>query len=522
MTVSKTIFILVIAAVLLIAESGFASKNQFSSDEFRQGEFMQFYYSYIESARDSDCCSNIKNKQNPDSDSRHTAMNFFKKADSAVSFISLGAFDPAAKIISDMVGQARQINSHDCFLISAALDLQLNLVAENHRPAANLPTEIADKLDKTLCAFPKSLAALSLSLYYENRGNTALALNYRKKYINNLYDVINLSLQHRINNLASRIERDNLHYAGKFRKLKVDWSELKNSESYYYKLFALITAVFIVSLSVFAFFRYRRKNKFKLIIEEKNKDILDSIRYAKSIQSSIWPSSQKLSQLFPEHFIIFQPMEIVSGDFHWLLEYKNKIYIAVVDSTGHGVPGSFIAMIGYTLLNQIISEENITKPSEILAGIHRKLFFALKQYNRESSTDDYIKISLCSVDYENQIIEFAGASHPLIIYKDSAVIAIDGDNHFIGSRDEEKNCSFTNHKIQFGNSTIIYLATDGFSDEEDRGKSHTEHFEVKDLILKNISQPFKNQQQLIINDLIANNYPKLQSDDLTIAAIKIN
>jgi ligand-binding sensor domain-containing protein/serine phosphatase RsbU (regulator of sigma subunit) len=222
-----------------------------------------------------------------------------------------------------------------------------------------------------------------------------------------------------------------------------------------------------------------------LEIITKNKEITDSINYAKKIQEAILPSTQSFRNLFPKAFILYQPKDIVSGDFYWFADIKaksknqsdeNDIYLAVADCTGHGVPGAFMCMIGSSLLNQIVQENNDFRPSNTLEQLHTGIREALKQ--QETEARDGMDIALCHINRKKQQIEFAGALRSLLVYRGNTykekfapehagifVQEIQADKHPIGGLQSEAKRQFTNHTIPYYPGDTIYLFTDGFADQ---------------------------------------------------------
>ena len=217
----------------------------------------------------------------------------------------------------------------------------------------------------------------------------------------------------------------------------------------------------------------------------KNKEITDSINYAKRIQEAILPSTQQFRKLFPKAFIFYQPKDIVSGDFYWFADIKakskiqnddNDIYVAVADCTGHGVPGAFMCMIGSSLLNQIVQETNDFRPAKTLESLHVGIREALNQ--QETETRDGMDIALCHINRKQQKIEYAGALRSLLMYRGDAykekfapdhkgllIQEIKADKFPIGGLQDESKRQFTNHTLQYYSGDTIYLFTDGFADQ---------------------------------------------------------
>jgi ligand-binding sensor domain-containing protein/serine phosphatase RsbU (regulator of sigma subunit) len=214
------------------------------------------------------------------------------------------------------------------------------------------------------------------------------------------------------------------------------------------------------------------------LIEQKNLSITDSIRYARRIQMATLPYNELIFQSLPESFIYYQPKDIVSGDFYAFARRGSKILMAVADCTGHGVPGAFMSMIGTNLFNQIINEKGITQPSIILDELDSGIERALKQ--DESDNHDGMDIVIVCLDFEKNEFEMAGANRPLWIVRRNAdanlinsnseiygnfMEIIRPDKHPIGGFDVSNRAKFTNRKFQFSKGDMLYLSTDGYSDQ---------------------------------------------------------
>ena len=205
--------------------------------------------------------------------------------------------------------------------------------------------------------------------------------------------------------------------------------------------------------------------KQKEIIEETNKHITDSIKYAKRIQEAFLPTENMVNSLLKSAFVLYKPKDIVSGDFYWIEKKDNKILFAVVDCTGHGVPGAFMSIIGFNAINQIVNEYNHTKPSEILTQLNKSISTTLSQKVEDSKIRDGMDVALCSLDLENMKLEFAGAFSPLFILRDGEVLKTKGDKHPIGNFVGAEDFEFTNHEIQLMPNDKIYIFSDGFVDQ---------------------------------------------------------
>ncbi|MES2133196.1 MAG: GAF domain-containing protein [Bacteroidota bacterium] len=238
--------------------------------------------------------------------------------------------------------------------------------------------------------------------------------------------------------------------------------------------------------------------KQKEIIEETNKHITDSIKYAKRIQEAFLPSEETVTSLLKNAFILYKPKDIVSGDFYWIEKKENKILFAVVDCTGHGVPGAFMSIIGFNGLNQIVNEYNYTKPSEILTHLNKNISDTLRQKVEDSKIRDGMDVAICSIDLENSVLEFAGAFSPLFIVRDGEVLKTKGDKHPIGNFVGVEDYEFTNHYIDLLPNDKIYIFSDGFVDQfGGPGGKKLKYNAFRKLLLDNYEKPMPTQKEAI-------------------------
>jgi serine phosphatase RsbU (regulator of sigma subunit) len=220
-------------------------------------------------------------------------------------------------------------------------------------------------------------------------------------------------------------------------------------------------------------------------IQRINKNITGSINYASRIQQAVLPKTGLYRKYLKDIFVYFRPKEIVSGDFYWFSynEQENKVFIAAADCTGHGVPGSFMSIIGIFYLNQIVKNQNITSPDLILNHLHENIRLSLNQARNQSR--DGLDIALCVVDYNNKVIEFAGARNPLIYIVNDELFHIKADNMDIGGIQKESERRFTKQTFELQENMSIYLFSDGFQDQfggNDKQKYMRKNF--KDLLFK--------------------------------------
>jgi serine phosphatase RsbU (regulator of sigma subunit)/streptogramin lyase len=202
-------------------------------------------------------------------------------------------------------------------------------------------------------------------------------------------------------------------------------------------------------------------------IEIKNRDITDSINYAKRIQTSMLPPIKRLQQHFSGCFVFYHPRDIVSGDFYWFDQITdNKFTIVCADSTGHGVPGAFMSMIGSTLIKDICTREAGNSPCKVLQVLDCELRNTLNQ-NLDDGTkpSDGMDIIVCEIDLKTHYVRFASAMRPMIIYRNGEEIFVKGSRNSIGGHYEKEDNLFEDEGLQLSKGDIIYMFSDGYSDQ---------------------------------------------------------
>lgn len=202
------------------------------------------------------------------------------------------------------------------------------------------------------------------------------------------------------------------------------------------------------------------------LLEERNNEIMESIRYAKRIQEAVLVEKKHVSSHLPEHFIYFRPKDIVSGDFYWAQEKEGFLYVAAADCTGHGVPGGFLTMLGIAFLNEILSQKSLLTPAQILGELRDKF---IKELRLQDSSNDGMDISLVRLEYhqENESNEllWAGANNPLWVVSNEGkkFIELKADKQPIGKSDVQK--PFTDTSLQLRKGDLVYLFSDGYHDQ---------------------------------------------------------
>ena len=250
------------------------------------------------------------------------------------------------------------------------------------------------------------------------------------------------------------------------------------------------------------------------------KSITDSINYALRIQEAIMPSAKWRHDNLPEHFILYKPKDIISGDFFWIRKINNLIVFAIADCTGHGVPGAMLSMMGVALLNEIVRKREITKANHVLNEMRKEIILSLNQKGNIREQKDGMDIALCAIDYENRKLQFAGANNPMVIIRDNKIINYKGDRMPIGI--SMVNEDFTNHEIDIYENDMIYLYTDGYVDQFGGNREKKFHSKtLRKMLLAIHKNPLQKQKAKLQNTLAAWQGDLPQIDDITILGLKI-
>ena len=278
-------------------------------------------------------------------------------------------------------------------------------------------------------------ALFLISEIKEKMGLLDEALSYFKKYHTTHSEIFNESNLQRIRDIEFQFEIERITKEAEIERLKTVELRAANEEI----------------------------EQQKHLLEHRNNEILDSIRYAKRIQQALLKDENHISKHLPPHFVLFKPKDIVSGDFYLVLEKDDCLYIAVADCTGHGVPGAFLTMLGTSYINEIAAKFSLPMPAQILDELRLKL---VKELGADGETKDGMDISIAMLSLKTNEHFWAGANNPLwIIRKESGLLdEIKPDKQPIGYT-HTAAVPFTNHKIQLNKGDLIYLLTDGFADQ---------------------------------------------------------
>ncbi|MBA4241664.1 MAG: hypothetical protein C0448_13135 [Sphingobacteriaceae bacterium] len=377
----------------------------------------------------------------------------------------------------------------------------------------------------------------SLYITYENIAKIyALQNNYQKsneyfqKYVHLKDSIFDEDTKNTIHEMSIKYESDK-----KEQENQVLTLENKNKKQVIY--FAFGGCVLLLGLVFFIFKGYKAKQKAnkelkvkneiiqqqKTIVEEQHQDIKDSIKYAQRIQGAILPPKNMWEKILPNSFLLYMPKDVLSGDFYWVEETKDYVYVAAADCTGHGVPGALISIVNFNLLNKAVLEKDLVTPSEILDAVNIWLTESLHQTYGESTVRDGMDVTLIAIHKHSNEVLFAGANNPIYHITNGELHQIKGDKFPVGAFIEDKIQKFTTKRFTVEKGDSIFLFSDGYADQfgGPKGKKYKyAQFQEK---LKSIQQfPLTQQHEIMRKEFIDWKGSHEQVDDVLLVGIKIS
>jgi serine phosphatase RsbU (regulator of sigma subunit)/Tfp pilus assembly protein PilF len=374
--------------------------------------------------------------------------------------------------------------------------------------------EIAQKINR-----PSDIeyAAKGLYMIYKKLGDTEKALQTYELYILMRDSIRNEKTQKATvrSQMLVEFEKEKLILAKEQEK-----KDILHSEAQKRKNIIIIAASFgLILLLAFLYFlnkRFQLTRKQKLIIEAKNKEITDSINYAKRIQAAILPPIKTVKEFLPNSFILYKPKDIVAGDFYWLEHKDGKVLFAAADCTGHGVPGAMVSVVCNNGLNRSVREHDLTEPGKILDKTREIIITEFEK--SEEEVKDGMDIALCSL--EGSKLQYAGANNPLWIIRNGEILEIKADKQPIGKYAENK--PYTTHNVEVQKGDSIYIFTDGYADQFGGEKSKKfKAANFKKLLLSIQEKPMEEQKDIIDQTFKDWKGNLEQIDDVCVIGVKI-
>jgi tetratricopeptide (TPR) repeat protein len=410
-----------------------------------------------------------------------------------------GFFDKAAEYFQKSLKIYEELNDKRGISIVYSSFAELYIALKKY----NLAVDYADKA----LIYAKEIETLPLEqdayefLYqaYDSLGDYKKAYEYHKLYTEIADSLFNEASSQQIKSLEALYQNERKQKEIELQKKEISKQKVKNNY-----LFGAIALVMLVAIILVRAYVIKRKNNKQLkllnaeiteqkemiemkneelnqqneeisaqrdeiesqksIIEIKNKNITASIAYALRIQQAILPDDRFFHSLFPDSFVLYKPKDIVSGDFYWVSSPReNLVMFAAIDCTGHGVPGAFMSIVGYNLLQKAISEKDLLEPASIINSMNNELFQLLRQ--KDKTVKDGMDMVLCCFNKDNMRLSFAGVRNSLLVIRNREVLQFKTDKHALGEAFHDSFTSYNQQLVQLEKGDTVYVYTDGFSDQ---------------------------------------------------------
>ncbi|MBC7694252.1 MAG: tetratricopeptide repeat protein [Burkholderiales bacterium] len=387
--------------------------------------------------------------------------------------------------------------------------------------------------------YPQDISNAAETLYdiYKEQNNGMKALEFYK-----LFDLMKDSINNTETQKAGvkkqlgyEFNQKEINAKAEQEKKDVIASEEKRRQSLIRNSF-IMGFLLVLVLAGVVFKSYRQKQKANKLLEEKNaliaqqkniveqkhKEITDSINYAERIQRSFLASDQLLKENLIDYFVFFQPKDIVSGDFYWADKLSNGQFVLVTaDSTGHGVPGAIMSILNISCLEKSVEEKQLTGPAEILNHTRTMIIERLKKDGSAEGGKDGMDCSLISFDFKNSKLTYAAANNPVWIVRNNQILELAADKIPVGKHDRD-SVSFSQHTIDLHKNDVVYAITDGMPDQfgGPKGKKFM-YKQLKELLISISGLPMQQQKQNLSNSLNLWKNNLEQVDDITIVGVRV-
>ena len=319
------------------------------------------------------------------------------------------------------------------------------------------------------------------------------------------------------------------------KQVEIDLVEAENRRQRLLLISAVFGLLVVAVFSILFYRQFRAKQRANVLLEEQNleikqqrdqimaqkQEITDSILYASRIQKAILPPDKVLEKNIKDHFILYMPRDIVSGDYYWMTEVNEKSVVVAADCTGHGVPGAFMSMLGVSFLNEIVNKQNVLQANEILNKLRKNVVDSLHLTGKEGEAQDGMDIAVLVIDHKKKQLEYAGAYNPLYLIRNNELREYKADKMPIGIH-FMKNDSFTNNILDYQDKDCLYIFSDGYMDQfgGDKGiKFMAKKF--KELILSIHTKKFDEQAEILLSTFNQWRGNIAQIDDVLIVGLKL-
>jgi serine phosphatase RsbU (regulator of sigma subunit)/Tfp pilus assembly protein PilF len=376
----------------------------------------------------------------------------------------------------------------------------------------------------------------SIAEFFDEKGDYKQALEYHKLFSDIKDTLLNDQSSRLVTEMNTKYDSEKKDKELVKKDAEIFKQQAETAKENLQRNTFIIGFVLVLVLAFFIFRSYRQKQTAneslqeknelietqKKLVEKNNNKITDSITYAKRIQQAILPTQELVKLILPQSFVFFYPKDIVSGDFYWMYPInKNEILYAVVDCTGHGVPGALMSIMGYNLLEQVVKEHHIYEPGIILNELSKLVKDSLKQNDGLAEVKDGMDIALCKINYQNKELEYAGAHNPLYLIRNGILIETKADRKSVGIS-QSKSDSFFNHKIKLEKEDCLYIFSDGYADQ--KGGSENKKFfysTFRELLVTIYQLPMEEQKEFLKKTIVEWIGNKEQIDDMLVIGVRI-
>lgn len=369
-----------------------------------------------------------------------------------------------------------------------------------------------------------------LSIAYEKTGKLDSALLFQRKRQEVRDSMFGLNRSNVVNEMRMEIDNEK-------RQREIDLLKEQDERKSLILWAAIALGTLLLLLGILAFNRYLVKKRSaalleqqkeeirvqKEVIEEKNKDITDSIVYSKRIQNAILPSDERMREVFPESWCCFIPKDIVSGDFFWFEREGDYRLFGVIDCTGHGVPGALLSVVGHSILGKALSDHKLVMPDKILAFLDEEIHRTLRHGNEQeqNAIQDGMDVALCCYHEKTQTIYYAGAFNPMYILRNGSIIEYKADKLMIGAGTSRYR-PYQLHTVKVERGDEVVLFSDGFADQF--GGPFGKKFKYKpfqQLLLSVAGQPMNEQSEFVKRSFEEWKKNFDQVDDVCVVAVRL-
>ncbi len=374
-------------------------------------------------------------------------------------------------------------------------------------------------------------AASVLNRVYEKQNQFQKSLQMYRLYVQMKDSIDNEETKNTILKKGFQIEYEKKATADSVRiseEKKVTTAQLKQERTQRFALYGGLVLVALFGIVMYNRFKITQKQNHliqeqkaelqnqKELVEAHQKETLDSIHYARRIQTALLANADMIAQSIPGNFILFQPKDIVSGDFYWATMHNNVFYLAVCDSTGHGVPGAFMSLLNMGFLSEAIKEKNIEKPNDIFNYVRERLITTIGDEGQKDGMDGI----LIAVDKSKHRIEYCAANNEPILIRDGEIIELPKDKMPVGKGERKE--SFTLHTLDLKAGDSLYLYTDGYADQfgGPKGKKF-KYRKLNDILLGFNDKPLPDQRTILETEFKDWKGPHEQVDDVLVVGIRI-